>query len=98
MDQAMTATLPISYPGWRPSDKHRPVINAQRKMNEALVEAQAVAEFLRGGWTPDGARTARALLMECCTCVEKAANLTQGLLKQPWTTQFKKEDTKPVLG
>lgn len=36
--------------------------------------------------------------MECCTCVEKAVKLTQGLFEQPWTMQFKKGDTKSVLG
>ena len=36
--------------------------------------------------------------MECCTCVEKAAKLTQGLLKRPWNTRFKKDNGRPVPG
>ena len=47
MNQAMTATLPISYKGCGPSKKLRPVINSQDNMNHALVEAQAAAEALR---------------------------------------------------
>ena len=82
MDQAMTATLPNPYEGSELSKTHKPVINAQVKMKSALAEAQAAAGFLCGGWTPNGARAARAALMECCTCVIKAAKLTQHLLKQ----------------